>query len=74
MTHDLMKSILDSVQAKVISVVISDLRENTYYAKLHLLYQDSEYAIDSRPSDAIASTSRASFERITARSIKHWPP
>ncbi|MFQ5991122.1 MAG: bifunctional nuclease family protein [Nitrospiraceae bacterium] len=54
MTHDLMKSILDSVQAKVISVVISDLRENTYYAKLHLMYQDSEYAIDSRPSDAIA--------------------
>jgi uncharacterized protein len=59
MTHDLMKSILDSVQAKVISVVISDLRENTYYAKLHLMYQDSEYAIDSRPSDAIALALRA---------------
>ena len=59
MTHDLMKSILDSVQAKVISVVISDLRENTYYATLHLMYQDSEYAIDSRPSDAIALALRA---------------
>ncbi|MEC4688198.1 MAG: bifunctional nuclease family protein [Nitrospirota bacterium] len=54
MTHDLMKSILDAVHAKVISVVISDLKENTYYAKVHLSYEDSEYAIDSRPSDAIA--------------------
>lgn len=54
MTHDLMKSILDAVHAKVISVVISDLKDNTYYAKVHLSYGDSEYAIDSRPSDAIA--------------------
>ncbi|MBW8064568.1 MAG: bifunctional nuclease family protein [Nitrospira sp.] len=54
MTHDLMKSILDAVHAKVISVVISDLKDNTYYAKVHLSYEDSEYAIDSRPSDAIA--------------------
>ena len=54
MTHDLMKSILDAVHAKVISVVISDLKDNTYYAKVHLSYEDSEYVIDSRPSDAIA--------------------
>ncbi len=60
MTHDLMKSILDAVQAKVISVVISDLKENTYYAKVHLSYEDSEYAIDSRPSDAIALALRTS--------------
>lgn len=54
MTHDLMKAVLDVVEAKVISVVISDLKENTYYAKVHLSYEDSEYAIDARPSDAIA--------------------
>jgi len=54
MTHDLMKAILDAVDAKVISVVISDLKENTYYAKVHLTYEDSEYSIDARPSDAIA--------------------
>ncbi|MCH6558437.1 MAG: bifunctional nuclease family protein [Nitrospirae bacterium] len=60
MTHDLMKSILDAVHAKVISVVISDLKENTYYAKVHLSYEDSEYAIDSRPSDAIALALRTS--------------
>lgn len=54
MTHDLMKAILDVVDAKVISVVISDLKENTYFAKVHLTYEDSEYSIDARPSDAIA--------------------
>ncbi|MCI0363856.1 MAG: bifunctional nuclease family protein [Phycisphaerales bacterium] len=54
MTHDLMKAVLDVVGAKVISVVISDLKENTYYAKVHLMYEDSEYSIDARPSDAIA--------------------
>jgi uncharacterized protein len=54
MTHDLMKSFLDTVDAKVISVVVTDLKENTYYAKIHLMYEDSEYSIDSRPSDAIA--------------------
>ena len=54
MTHDLMKAVLDVVNAKVISVVISDLKENTYYAKVHLMYEDSEYSIDARPSDAIA--------------------
>ena len=59
MTHDLMKAILDVVDAKVISVVISDLKENTYYAKVHLSYEDSEYSIDARPSDAIALALRA---------------
>ena len=54
MTHDLMKSILDNVGAKILSAVVSDLNDNTYYAKIHLWYGDSEYAIDSRPSDAIA--------------------
>ncbi len=54
MTHDLMKAVLDVVDAKVISVVISDLKDNTYYAKIHLMYEDSEYSIDARPSDAIA--------------------
>ena len=54
MTHDFMKSYLDAYNAKVISVVISDLNENTYFAKVHLMHEDSEYAVDSRPSDAIA--------------------
>ena len=59
MTHDLMKSVLDTVDAKVISVVVTDMKENTYYSKIHLMYEDSEFAIDSRPSDAIALALRS---------------
>lgn len=59
MTHDLLKGFLDLYEAKVISVVITDLADNTYYAKIHLLYQDSEFSIDARPSDAIAVALRA---------------
>jgi len=54
LTHDLIRNMLEAVNAKLISVVITDLRDNTYYAKLHLLYKDAEYTVDSRPSDAIA--------------------
>lgn len=59
MTHDLTKAILDSVDAKIISIVVTDLKDNTYYAKIHLLYGDSEYSVDSRPSDAIALALRS---------------
>ena len=60
MTHDLMKSFLETFDAKIISVVITDLNENTYFATIHLMYEDSEYTVDSRPSDAIALALRTS--------------
>ncbi|MFZ1818940.1 MAG: bifunctional nuclease domain-containing protein, partial [Nitrospira sp.] len=44
----------------IISVVITDLNENTYFATIHLMYEDSEYTVDSRPSDAIALALRTS--------------
>ncbi len=59
MTHDLMKAVLDEAGAKVISVVVTDLKDNTYYARVHLMSEDSEYSIDARPSDAIALALRA---------------
>ncbi|MDE3018995.1 MAG: bifunctional nuclease family protein [Nitrospirota bacterium] len=59
MTHDLMKAVLDAAGAKVISVVVTDLKDNTYYARVHLMSEDSEYSIDARPSDAIALALRA---------------
>ncbi len=69
MTHDLMKAMLDAVDAKVISIVVSDLNDNTYYAKIHLMYEDSEYAVDSRPSDAIALALRAKAPIFAAESV-----
>ena len=54
MTHDLIKNILDAVQARVGKVVVSDLRDNTYYAVIHLRLGTADITVDSRPSDAIA--------------------
>jgi uncharacterized protein len=54
MTHDLIKNILDTIEARVQKVVVTDLKENTFYAVLHLQVGTTEYTVDSRPSDAIA--------------------
>lgn len=69
LTHDLMKAILDSIDAKVISAVVTDLKDNTYFAKIHLLYGDSEFAIDSRPSDAIAVALRTEAPIFTTSEV-----
>ncbi|MBN1779568.1 bifunctional nuclease family protein [bacterium] len=54
MTHDLMRNLLSSLDAKIAKVVVSDLRDNTYYATIDLKKNGSENEIDARPSDAIA--------------------
>ena len=59
MTHDLIKNILESVEAKVEKIVVNDLRDNTFFALIHLRLGDEEITVDSRPSDAIALALRA---------------
>jgi hypothetical protein len=54
MTHDLFKSILDHLDIEVTRVVVSELREGTFYARLFLRSGDRTIIVDSRPSDAIA--------------------
>lgn len=54
MTHDLLKNILDSLGARVLKIEVNDLRDNTYYAVIHLDVGNKILIIDSRPSDAIA--------------------
>jgi uncharacterized protein len=54
MTHDLIKNILESVEAKVEKIVVNDLRDNTFFALIHLRVGEEEITVDSRPSDAIA--------------------
>jgi len=54
MTHDLMKRFLDTLNAKVIRVVVTDLRDNTYFASIDLQYEEDTVAVDARPSDAVA--------------------
>src|SRR5262250_167140 len=50
MTHDLLKNILESIDARVIKVEVNDLRENTFFAVIHLQLGSAEIAVDSRPS------------------------
>ncbi len=54
MTHDLLRLVIEGLQAAVERVVVSDLKENTFYATLSLRVQGREVEIDARPSDAIA--------------------
>ena len=54
MTHDLLKNVLENLHAVVERIVVSDLRENTFYATIHMRLNSEKLAIDSRPSDAIA--------------------
>jgi bifunctional DNase/RNase len=59
MTHDLIKNVLEAVDAKVEKIVVNDLRENTFFALIHLRMGEEEVTVDSRPSDAIALALRA---------------
>ena len=59
MTHDLFTSVLNSLGARLIDVVISALEENTFYAVIRLQAGDAAINVDSRPSDAIALAVRS---------------
>ena len=54
MTHDLFKNFMDTVNVEVAHIEVCDIRENTYFAKIHCKSGDSSFTLDSRPSDAIA--------------------
>jgi len=54
MTHDLIRNILDGTRTTVVKVVITRLKDDTFYAVIVLKSKGKEIAVDSRPSDAIA--------------------
>ena len=54
MTHDLIRNLLTGVEAKVSKVVVSELREETFYAVIWLEKDGQAISVDSRPSDALA--------------------
>jgi hypothetical protein len=59
MTHDLMNELLKSLDIQVTMVEIYDLKDNTFFAMIHLLKNSTAVKVDSRPSDAIALALRA---------------
>jgi hypothetical protein len=54
MTHDLLKTVIDELGGHVERVVVSELKDNTFYATLHVLSTRGRLSVDSRPSDALA--------------------
>ncbi len=62
MTHDLLKNLLAELDARVERIVINDLRENTFFARIHLNRGGASLSVDSRPSDAIALALRSQAE------------
>lgn len=54
MTYDLLGSILGGLEARVTHVVITELKDDVFFARIGIQYRDKAYDIDSRPSDAIA--------------------
>ena len=58
MTHDLMRDLLNAAGLVVERVVITDLREGTFYAEIHLRQGEKTVTVSSRPSDAMALAAR----------------
>jgi bifunctional DNase/RNase len=54
MTHDLLREMIDKFGASVESIDVTELRENTFYAVIHLNFEGKHVTLDSRPSDAIS--------------------
>lgn len=59
LTHDLFAEILSALDASVEKVVVTEMRDHTFFAELHLRTKDGEKIISSRPSDAIALAVRS---------------
>lgn len=69
LTHDLMYDMLQELGARVQRIVITELKDSTYFAELVLSYGDKAMILDSRPSDAIGIALRASAPIYVARSV-----
>jgi bifunctional DNase/RNase len=54
MTHDLLTDVIAELEGEIVKVTVTELRENTYYARITIVQNGRELEIDSRPSDAIA--------------------
>ena len=59
MTHDLLRNLIETFGAQIEKVEVCDLRDNTFFALIHMVNRDKHLEMDARPSDAIALALRA---------------
>jgi bifunctional DNase/RNase len=69
MTHDLLTEVVSELKAEVVRVTVTELRENTYFAKITIVQDGQELEIDSRPSDAIALAVRCEAQIFVADDV-----
>jgi bifunctional DNase/RNase len=69
MTHDLLYNTLQKAGYKVNSVVITELKDNTFYATIELSSDEGKLEVDSRPSDAIALAVRAESQILVNENV-----
>jgi hypothetical protein len=71
MTHDLLKTVIHELGGQVERIVVCDLRENTFYATLHVRSERGTLAVDARPSDAIALALRTGARIFVEDAVIH---
>ena len=69
MTHDLVTDMLSQLDAQVVRITVTELRDSTFYAQITVQQDGSEIEIDSRPSDAIALAVRTSAPIFAADDV-----
>ena len=69
MTHDLLKAVLEKTDTRLRKVEITEVRDNTYFALLHLERGNDSFTMDSRPSDAIALALRCDVPIVVSADV-----
>lgn len=69
LTHDLLRDVIRKLQANILRIVINDLRDDVFYARIILEHDGEQIEIDSRPSDAIALAVRANVPIYVAERV-----
>ena len=69
MTHDLLKSVIERLGGRVERIIIDDLWQETYYAKITIIVGDHSVDVDARPSDAVALALRVQAPIYMAESV-----
>lgn len=81
LSHDLIRNLTEQLGLKISKVVVTDVKNNTYYASIYLSNKQSELPVDSRPSDAIALALRTSspiyvtqdvLDRLAPENVDPW--